>query len=305
MRMELPVARHSFYAFFPGISVRTYTDEQLAELEAKEQEVHTWHGKEYNAYEASQQQRKMETKMRAQRAEVKALQRGDGSKDDINAAQVRYLNTLHEYQAFSKKMKLPEQMERVYMDGLGRVVGGKYKVQYYGIPKNWRKVKEKPQDTLKKVNPKYNKNIFAIDKDARKYNENCVNCVVAYEMRRRGYDVTAGPVNSKLKRNPEVAWVDPDIRNVERDGIKELKDTLAKWGDGARAQVCVIWKGRENCGHTFVAEQRGKSIAFLDVQTGTEYNENIFNRTVQEKTRYWRIDNLKISDRGVSSCERK
>lgn len=125
MRMELPVARHSFYAFFPGISVRTYTDEQLAELEAKEQEVHTWHGKEYNAYEASQQQRRMETKMRAQRAEVKALQRGDGSKDDINAAKSRYLNTLHEYQAFSKKMKLPEQMERVYMDGLGRVAPSK------------------------------------------------------------------------------------------------------------------------------------------------------------------------------------
>lgn len=124
MRMELPVARHSFYAFFPGISVRAYTDEQLAELEAKEQEVHTWNGKVYNAYEASQQQRRIETKMRAQRAEVKALQRGGGSKDDINAAKSRYLHTLHQYQAFSKKMNLPEQMERVYMDGLGRVASG-------------------------------------------------------------------------------------------------------------------------------------------------------------------------------------
>lgn len=117
--------RHSYYAFIPGVSVRTYTDGQLAELEAKEQEVHTWHGKEYNAYQASQQQRRMETKMRAQRAEVKGLQRGDGSKDDIMAAKSQYLNTLHQYQAFSKKMGLPEQMERVYMDGLGRVASGR------------------------------------------------------------------------------------------------------------------------------------------------------------------------------------
>ena len=44
------------------------------------------------------------------------------SKDDILAAKARYLNALHQYQAFSKKMELPEQMERVYMDGLGRVI---------------------------------------------------------------------------------------------------------------------------------------------------------------------------------------
>lgn len=125
MRMELPVARHSFYAFFPGISVRAYTDEQLRQINEESEKTHTWHGKEYNAYEASQQQRRMETKMRAQRAEVKALQRGDGCKDDINAAKSRYLNTLHQYQAFSKKMNLPEQMERVYMDGLGRMVSGR------------------------------------------------------------------------------------------------------------------------------------------------------------------------------------
>lgn len=126
MRMELPVVRHSFYAFFPGISARTYTDEQLRQINEESEKIHTWHGKEYNAYQASQQQRKMETKMRAQRAEVKALQRGDGSKDDIMAAQSQYLNTLHQYQAFSEKMGLPEQMERVYMDGLGRVASGKF-----------------------------------------------------------------------------------------------------------------------------------------------------------------------------------
>lgn len=120
--MELPVSWHSFYAFIPGYSVRTYTDEQLQKLNEKENEEKVYRGCKYNAYQAAQAQRQMETKMRSQRAYIKNLERGDGSKDDILAAKARYLNTLHQYQAFSRKMELPEQMERVYMDGLGRVI---------------------------------------------------------------------------------------------------------------------------------------------------------------------------------------
>lgn len=114
---------HPYYAFIPGISVRQFTDEQLAELNAKEKIEREWHGKRYNAYDANQKQRQMETRMRKQRSDVKLLKDGKASKDEIMAAQIRYLNTLHEYQAFSKKMNLPEQMQRVYMDGLGRIAG--------------------------------------------------------------------------------------------------------------------------------------------------------------------------------------
>ncbi len=117
--------RHSYLAFIPGYSVRTYSPEQLRELEMKEQETRTWNGKQYNAYEAAQKQRQMETKMRSQRANIKQLKQGDASQEDIIASQSRYLNTLHQYQGFSKKMGIPEQMERVYMDGLGRVIPGR------------------------------------------------------------------------------------------------------------------------------------------------------------------------------------
>lgn len=113
--------RHSYYAFVPGISVRTYTDQQLREYEEAEKQTREYNGKLYNRYEATQAQRQLETKMRAQRAYVKNLQRGGASSEDVTATKARYLNTLYQYQAFSKKMKLPEQMERVYMDGLGRV----------------------------------------------------------------------------------------------------------------------------------------------------------------------------------------
>ena len=116
--------RHSYYAFVPGISARTYTDQQLREYEEAEKQTREYNGKLYNRYEATQAQRQLETKMRAQRAYVKNLQRGGASSEDVIATKARYLNTLHQYQAFSKKMKLPEQMERVYMDGLGKIAPG-------------------------------------------------------------------------------------------------------------------------------------------------------------------------------------
>lgn len=117
--------RHSYLAFIPGYSIRTYTPEQLQEFEAKEKRKKQYQGKEYTQYQAEQTQRKMETKMRAQRAYVKQLQHGKADENDIMAARAKYLNTLHQYQGFSKRMGLPEQMERVYMDGLGRVAPGR------------------------------------------------------------------------------------------------------------------------------------------------------------------------------------
>lgn len=117
--------KHSYFAFVDGVSVRTYTPEQLREMEANEQVARSYQGKSYNAYEAQQRQRALETRMRKQRSDIDLLKKGKASQLDIQAAQAKYLNTLREYQGFSKKMELPEQMQRVYMDGLGRVLPGR------------------------------------------------------------------------------------------------------------------------------------------------------------------------------------
>lgn len=117
--------KHSYFAFVDGVSVRTYTPEQLREMEANEQVARSYQGKSYNAYEAQQRQRTLETRMRKQRSDIDLLKKGKASQLDIQAAQAKYLNTLREYRGFSKKMELPEQMQRVYMDGLGRVLPGR------------------------------------------------------------------------------------------------------------------------------------------------------------------------------------
>lgn len=118
---------HSYYPFIPGVSKRTYTDEQLDALNAAENKPKVYNGKEYTTYEASQRQRKLETLMRKQRQEIKLLQEAGANEDDIINARARYRATSAQYAEFSKAMGLPQQRERVTVDGLGNIGVGKYK----------------------------------------------------------------------------------------------------------------------------------------------------------------------------------
>lgn len=113
--------RHNYLPFIPGVSVRTYTDEQLSQMREEEEKTHTWAGKEYNAYEATQKQRQMENTMRAQRERVKLLQSGHADPDIVMLEKARYQGQLDQYAAFSKRMGIPQQRERIYLDIQGRV----------------------------------------------------------------------------------------------------------------------------------------------------------------------------------------
>ena len=118
---------HDYYPVIPGISEPTYTQEELDELNAKENTPREYNGKQYTAYEATQRQRALERTMRAQRQDIKLLELGGANEDDIINARARYRGTSAEYVRFSKAMNLPQQRERVTIDGLGNIGVGKYK----------------------------------------------------------------------------------------------------------------------------------------------------------------------------------
>lgn len=109
---------HDYNAFIPGVSVRTYTDEQLDQIHEEENKKRLYNGKEYTTYEALQRQRELERHARKYREDVHLLELGGGSEDDINASKGHYRRILAEYGDFSKKMKLPLQKDRIYHDGL-------------------------------------------------------------------------------------------------------------------------------------------------------------------------------------------
>lgn len=113
--------RHTYYPFIEGVSVRNYSDEWLAEMDRREAQRTEYRGREYNAYEATQKQRQMETAMRAQREKARLLKQGGADPGDILNARCKYQAMLDEYKEFSRKFGLPEQRERIYQDMAGRV----------------------------------------------------------------------------------------------------------------------------------------------------------------------------------------
>ena len=112
---------HSYYPFIPGVSKRQWTDEQLRQMNVHENKPKSYGGKEYTKYEATQRQRQLESLMRIQRQRIQLLKEGGANAEDITAAQAKYRATMAQYVNFSKAMNLPQQRERIYMDGLGRV----------------------------------------------------------------------------------------------------------------------------------------------------------------------------------------
>lgn len=109
---------HDYLPFVHGASIRTYTDAQLDKMRADEMKPTTFKGKEYTTYEAAQRQRQLETTMRAQRQEISLMKLGNADKADINNALSKYRVTSAEYIGLSRAAGLPQQLDRVLMDGV-------------------------------------------------------------------------------------------------------------------------------------------------------------------------------------------
>lgn len=108
---------HSYSPFTPGITPRTYTDEQLDQMNAEENKPVEYNGKTYTKYEATQRQRRLETTMRAQRQKIKLLEEGGADEQALINARARYVKTSDEYVIFSKSMGLSQQWDRVTVGG--------------------------------------------------------------------------------------------------------------------------------------------------------------------------------------------
>lgn len=102
--------RHIRTAFVDGVMERTYTDEDLEHID----DGHDvdFEGKHYTAYEATQQQRKIERTVRKLKREQTAY-KAAGLTEDAQAvtARIRRLNA--KYKAFSEAAGLPLQRERM------------------------------------------------------------------------------------------------------------------------------------------------------------------------------------------------
>ena len=166
-------------------------------------------------------------------------------------------------------------------------------------------------DAFYYANPYYSRDYAA-------YSYNCQRCVVAYELRRRGYDVTAAPTYEGDEM-PRIAFikgglysgnwrqafqhskitkvgVDRRYADAEQKVIDNISSNMNNWGNGSRGVVQVLWNG--GGGHVFNVENDNGRIVYVDAQTHKQVSINDYMSRARTGTvNLIRTDNLRISNR--------
>lgn len=163
---------HSYSPFIKGIDTPTYSEEELDRMNEEENTPKEYNGKEYTAYEARQRQRQLETAMRADRQKIELLTQGGADDDTITGAKVRYFQRQDEYVKFSKAMNLPQQWERITVDGknalgskLPKKAGNVNKITAESVAKSGKSViiKEKSKKPITPITDKAISRIPKVD----------------------------------------------------------------------------------------------------------------------------------------------
>lgn len=101
--------RHRKFAWLEGVSERTHTDKELANIDPP---PITFEGRTYTAYQATQKQREIESTIRELKRREAAFDAA-GLAEEAQAANIRLRRLNQKYKAFSKAAGLPEQRERM------------------------------------------------------------------------------------------------------------------------------------------------------------------------------------------------
>lgn len=104
--------RHSFWPYIEGVSERTYTDAELEAMKPENRPKIEFEGREYDDYQATQLQRRVEREIRKQRR-LKTAYESAGLTEEAQAASIRLRRLNSKYRDFSRAAGLPEQRERM------------------------------------------------------------------------------------------------------------------------------------------------------------------------------------------------
>ena len=165
------------------------------------------------------------------------------------------------------------------------------------LPNLKRKTTETNQnEDMAACNPKYLKGGV--------YKNNCISCALAYDMRRRGYDVESSPIDTTSATNGSLPVQlgfykgekletfevpkDPDI------AAKQFSNRILKYGDESRGMLRIRWKNGD--GHAAVWEVDGNFVIIRDPQNNTIADLSDYMR--RAKTFYYfRTDNLEPTEK--------
>lgn len=125
------------------------------------------------------------------------------------------------------------------------------------------------QENVQAVNAKY-KNLDCGTKN------NCVLCSVTYEMRRRGYDVTANAADEGYYMADIYRWfpkAQPQKVPVSTFNDTDFKNMCLAQGEGASGVVMVTWYN--GSGHAMHYQVKKGKVIVTDAQSGDVYDDGL------------------------------
>lgn len=310
--------RHSFYPYFEGME-KHYSQDDLDEMS---KETVDYNGKSYSRYEGEQQLRHIERTIRHYKKEA-ATQ--DAMGIDNTAARCKIGEWQAKARDFTEQTGIRRDRAREY---IGMPNGEKQPKALPPAIKSYADNLKKAQE-VKRLDNARNKTIAetpqakpmnfrqadggAPNPNYRKgggYTTNCQTCVVAYELRRRGFNVEAlsnydGSMSDVLSHNTSLAWVDrktgknpnyiiPAKRTIKQT-VEHLKNELEK---EHRYTIEFVWKGK-NIGHTVhLWKNKENVLSLYDPQTGINRRGD---DTVLEYLKDTRPSTVKLLD--VQNCD--
>lgn len=166
----------------------------------------------------------------------------------------------------------------------------------------------------------------------RPYRVNCQSCVVAYELRRQGFDVEAlpnmeiaGSPQDRLSYNTANIWIDrktgrpPKKEYVSIAGLddnKALSSVVDRIQVQGRYHVSLTWKQRDEkgnvVGHVFTIERKRNGTIFAyDPQDGTMSKDTALLKQYLTlasrgyRVHIYRVDNCDINTKSLSEIVKK
>lgn len=206
--------------------------------------------------------------------------------------------------------KIAADMERVTYDVLDK--GADFIEKYVELPEQ---ESGDPLPTLqKKTNPMTKSEDMAACNpnysSGGVYKVNCVSCVMAYDLRRRGYDVEAMAIDTRkgtvgsffaqrgFYKGETIVTFEDIIGSKKarltnpKAAVRQLTDSILENGDGSRGML-EIWR-KKGSGHVLIWEVDDGSVVIRDPQNNTIVDLMVYMK-VAASFDYFRTDNLELT----------
>ena len=280
--------RHRMYPFIPGVSVPAQRDVDPAENE--------------RLYRLMQRQRRYEREIRKlKRQKAAAIAMGDEESAKRLSAKLKEKQLAMNRFCEQNGLKRDWNREAVAQEMQPKNAGFDYGTD----DESFSRIAgdHSVDEDIRAANPNY-------ATGERRWTMNCQRTAPAYEMRRRGYDVTAKPLPDHYETDPLAAaggcfeaFENAEVIRVPLgNGRKQIEEQMAKWGDGARAMIRIRNLGN-GFGHAFCCEQISGKTVYVDPQRGLTDVRDLWTKAQGGATMFARVDQLKPSDLMADCCK--